>query len=83
MLNRYNEIWNKISNLLKRGSDSEPVHNKKHIKTKIKNFNIKLNINFLGNKKPKYNEYCTSLSLVLSKSVVKTDNDYYSQMFLE
>ena len=35
-LKRYNEIWNKISNLLTKGFNSEPLHNDKYIKTKIK-----------------------------------------------
>ena len=32
---KYNAIWDKISNLLKKEFDSEPVYNDKYIKTKI------------------------------------------------
>ena len=39
MLQKYNEIWNKISNLLKKGFDSEPVYNDKYNKTKTKAYN--------------------------------------------
>ena len=36
LLQKYNKIWDKISNLLTKGFDSEPVYNYKYIKTKIK-----------------------------------------------
>ena len=39
LLKKYNEIWDKISNLLKEGLYSEPMHNDKYIKTKITIFN--------------------------------------------
>ena len=32
---------------------------------------------------PEVNECCTCLSIILLDSVVKIDNDYYPQMFLE
>ena len=35
LLQKYNDIWDKISNLLKEGFDSEPVYNNKYIKTKM------------------------------------------------
>ena len=33
-LKKYNAVWDKISNLLKKGFDSEPVYDEKYIKTK-------------------------------------------------
>ena len=30
LLGNYNEIWNKVSNTIKKGFDSKPVHSKKH-----------------------------------------------------
>ena len=39
MLQKYNEIWNKISNLLKKAFDSKPVYNDKYITTKTKAYN--------------------------------------------
>ena len=29
LLKAYNKVWNKISNIMKKGFDSEPVHNEK------------------------------------------------------
>ena len=56
---------------------------KKHIKTKIKNYNNRRNTNFYGTKIPEDPEYCTCLSGILLDSVVKIENDYYTQIFLE
>ena len=36
LLKTCNDIWNKVSNNLKKEFDSEPIHNKKFLKTKIK-----------------------------------------------
>ena len=35
ILKTYNEIWDKMKNLLERKFDSEPVYNDKYIKAKI------------------------------------------------
>ena len=82
LLEKYNKIWYKISNLLKKGFDIEPVYNNKYIKTKIKIFNDKIIINFHGNKMPEDNKCCTCLSVILLDSIVKTHNDYCPQIFL-
>ena len=37
VLEKYNEIWGKVKNSLKKEFDSEPVYNKKYLKAKIKN----------------------------------------------
>ena len=31
---KYNNFWNNVSHNIKKGFDSEPVYNKKHLKTK-------------------------------------------------
>ena len=36
LLVKYNEMWDKFSNSIKNGSDSEPVYSKKCVRTKIK-----------------------------------------------
>ena len=53
LLVKYNEMWDKFSNSIKNGSDSEPVYNKKCVKTKIKFYEGKINTNFNGDKVPK------------------------------
>ena len=83
VLKKYNKIWDKISNLLKKGINSERVYNDKYIKIKIKIYNYRINTNFQGNKIPKDNECCACLSVVLLDSVVNVDKKYYAQIVLE
>ena len=83
VLKKYNKIWDKISNLLKKGINSERVYNDKYIKIKIKIYNYRINTNFQGNKIPKENECCACLSVVLLDSVVNVDKKYYAQIVLE
>ena len=39
LLEKYNEIWEKVKGSLKREFDSKPVYNKKYLKDKIKSYN--------------------------------------------
>ena len=41
LLEKYNEIWEKVKNSLKKEFDSEPVYNEKYLKAKIKSYNRK------------------------------------------
>ena len=41
-----NETWDKVSKVIKKRFDSEPVYNKKYIKTKIKSCKEKVNTTF-------------------------------------
>ena len=34
LLEKYNEIWNKVRNAIKKGSDSESVYSEKFLRTK-------------------------------------------------
>ena len=78
LFKKYNALWNKISNLLQRGSDSKPVYDNKYIKNNIKIYNNRINANFL-----EVNKYFAYLSAILLESAVKIDNDYCLQIFLE
>ena len=52
LLENYNKIWEKASNLMNIKFDSEPVYgdNDKYVKTKIKLYGDKVNTNFQGRK---------------------------------
>ena len=52
MLDKYNEIWNKIKNTLNIKSNSMPVYDEKYIKATVREFNGVIKINFLGDKIP-------------------------------
>ena len=36
LLEKYNKIWKKFSNIIKKEFDGKPVYNEKYLKTKIK-----------------------------------------------
>ena len=57
LLKNYDEIWEKVSNLMNIEFDSEAVYsdNNKYIKTKIKMYEDRVNTNFQGKKVPKEN----------------------------
>ena len=58
-LEKYNEIWKKVNNIIKKEFDSKPLYNEKYPKTKTKSYNWKINTNFHNNKIPKEGSQCT------------------------
>ena len=57
-LERYTKIWEKISDLIDKKFDSDPVYNNKYINTKIRSYNNDIITNFhdIDNKKNKLPE---------------------------
>ena len=53
LLEKYNEIWEKVEIIIKKEFGSEPLYNEKYLKAKIKSFNGIINTNFHNNKIPK------------------------------
>ena len=49
---KYTEIWNKIKDILNVKSHSQPTHDDKYIKTKVKTFNSMINTIFSGDEIP-------------------------------
>ena len=83
MLEKYNEIWKKVSNSIKKVFDSKPVYNEKYLKTKIKSYEGKINANFHNDKIPKESSQCICLSEFLIDSVFRAGKNYYPEVFLE
>ena len=61
LLEKYNEIREKVSNIIKKGFDGEPVYNDKYLKNKIKSCKGKFNTNFHSDKIPKESSNCICL----------------------
>ena len=76
--NKYNKIWEKISNLMNIEFDSEPVYgdNDKYIKTKIKLYGDKTNTNFQVKKIRKENESYKCLSLIMLDSSIRSNKKH-------
>ena len=63
--------------VIKKGPGSEPVYSDKYLKTKMKYYKQKVNINFHNVKMAKAGSRCISLSVVLIDPVFKMANNYY------
>ena len=64
VLNKYNEIWDKIEEKLSIKFHSEPVYDQTYIKAKVREFDGKIKRNFLGNAVPKENMHYTCIACV-------------------
>ena len=83
LFEKYDEIWEKVKNNIKKEFGIEPVYNKKDIKGKIKSYNEKINANFHDNKIPNEYSILICLSVILINSVFQIDKNYYYQLFVE
>ena len=83
LLEKYNEIWEKVKYSIKKEFGSEPVYYEKYLKAKRKSYNGKINTNFYNNKIPKEGSQFISLSVTLIDSVFRTGKIYYRQVFSE
>ena len=79
ILQKYNEIWDKVKNVFGKEFDSEPMYNDKYIKAKINLYNT----NFYDNKTPIESEYYTCFSVILLDCIVNVDKKYHLQIFLK
>ena len=83
LLEKYNEIWDKFSKVMKNKFDSVPVYDDKYLETKIKFFEEKLNTNFHEYKAPKEGSQYICLSVNLVDSIFRLGKKYYPQLLLK
>ena len=83
VLDKYNEIWDKIKETLSTKFHSMPVYDKKYIKAKVREFNGVIKTNFLGDEVPKENEYYPCIASITIDSVMKMKKKNYLQVYLE
>ena len=53
LLEKHNEIWEKVKNSFKKYFDVKPVYNEEYLQTKMKSLYGKISANFLNKKMPK------------------------------
>ena len=73
VLDKYNEIWDKIKETLSIKFHSRPVYDEKYIKAKVREFSGVIKTNFLGNKIPKENEHYTCIACITIDSVIRME----------
>ena len=87
-LERYTAIWEKISDLVNKKFDSDPIYNNKYINTKIRSYNNDIITNFRNidnknNKLPEKNKPYKCVSLISLDSIIKINKKYYPQTLLQ
>ena len=83
VLDKYNEICDKIKETLNLKFHSMPVYDEKYIKTKVREFNGTIKTNFLDDKTPKEIMHCTCIACITIDSVMRMEKKIYPQINLE
>ena len=80
---KYEEIWRVFKNKLGIKFHSEPIYEQKYLKAKVREFDVKIKTNFLGNGVPKENMHYTCIASITIDSVMKMNKKNYLQVYLE
>ena len=64
VLDKYNEIWDKIKETLSIKFHKTPVYDGKYLKSKVREFSGVIKTNFLGDEVPKENEHITYIACI-------------------
>ena len=83
VLDKYNEIWDKIKEALSIKFHSMPAYDEKYIKAKVREFNGVIKTNFLGDEIPKESMHYTCIACITIDSVMRMEKKNYPQVYLE
>ena len=83
VLDRHNKIWDKIKKKVNIKFHSMPVYDETYIKAKVREFDGKIQANFLGDEVPKENMHYTCIACITIDSVMKMDKKNCPQLYLE
>ena len=83
VIEKYEQIWYVVKNKLKIKFHSEPVYEYKYLKTKVREYDVVIKTNFLGNGIPKENMHYSGIACITIDSVIKMDEKYFPQVYLE
>ena len=81
MLDKCNEIWNKINNTLNTKFRSMLVYDEEYIKAKVREFNGVIKTNFLGDKIPKESMNYTCITCITIDSVMRMEKKFSAGLF--
>ena len=80
---KYNQIWNRIKELLGVKFHTEPIYDDSYIKTKVQTFSEIVKILFSGDEIPKERVKYSCLSCISIDSVLEVDKKNLLQVYLE
>ena len=83
VLDKYNEIWDKIKEKLSIKFHSEPVSDQTYIKAKVRGSDGKIKTNFLGGDVPKENIHYPCIACISIDSVMRMNKKNHPQVYLE
>ena len=83
LLDKYNELWDKIKEKLNIKFHSMPVYDETFIKAKVRELDSAIKTNFLGGKVPKENMHYNCIGCTTIDSVMKLEKKNYLQIYLE
>ena len=78
----YNDIWNEISNSMKKKFDREPINSKTFLGTKIQSSRDEAT-DFHNKEMLKVGSSYICLGVILIDFILKKDGKYYRQVFLK
>ena len=77
VLDKYNEIWDKIKETLGIKFHSMPVYDEQYMKGKVREFNGVIKTNFLSDEVPKESEHYTCIACITIDSVMSMEKKKY------
>ena len=83
MLDKYNEVWDKIKEKLNIKFHSKPVYDEKYIKAKVREYGVVIKANFSGDEVRKENEHYTCIACITIDSIMRIEKKNYRQVYLE
>ena len=77
VLDKYNNIWDKIKETLSIKFHSRPIYDKKYIKAKVREFSGVIKTKFLGDEVPKEDKHYTCIACVTIDSIMRIEKRNY------
>ena len=71
VLDKYDEIWDKVKETLNIKFHSLPLYDETYMKAKLREFNGVIKTNFFSNESPKENVHYTCIACITIDSVVR------------
>ena len=81
VLDKYNEIWNKIKKTLNIKFHSMHVYDEKYIKANVRNFNDVVKTNFLSDEIPKEGVHYACIACITVDSVMRMKKELPTSLF--
>ena len=81
LLKKYNKIWNKVSNIIEKTLNTQPVFEETYLKNKPKYYNGKSNRQFFDKKVLKENVNCVCIAVIVLDSVYQIKKNTFTDIY--